>query len=119
MVFGFDLSFVLFVAAAFLAVVLLLEGLWLLWSSRHGPQARRLAQRLRVLTTEPAAAAAAGDATRARAAGAFPALQAMLARRAAGLALEDVVDELVIIASTKVCALLLQRLAASVTSACG
>jgi tight adherence protein B len=88
MVFGFDLSFVLFVAAAFLAVVLLLEGLWLLWSSRHGPQARRLAQRLRVLTTEPAAAAAAGDATRARAAGAFPALQAMLARRAAGLALE-------------------------------
>lgn len=32
--------------AVFLAVMLAAEGLWLLWQSRHGPRARRLAQRL-------------------------------------------------------------------------
>ena len=52
---GFDLSFVLFAASAFLAVVLLLEGLWRLWSARHGPAARRLAQRLRAVTERPGA----------------------------------------------------------------
>jgi len=38
--------------AVFLAVVLAAEGLWLLWQSRHGPRARRLAQRL-VLASAP------------------------------------------------------------------
>jgi tight adherence protein B len=41
--------------AVFLAVVLGAEGLWLLWQSRHGPSARRLAQRL-ALVSAPAAA---------------------------------------------------------------
>ncbi len=36
--------------AVFLAVVLAAEGLWLLWQSRHGPRARRLAQRLALVS---------------------------------------------------------------------
>lgn len=39
--------------AAGLAVMLLLEAFWLLWSSRHGPQARRLAQRLKAVSAPP------------------------------------------------------------------
>ncbi len=58
---GFDLRFVLFAASTFLAVVLLVEGLWVLWSARHGPAARRLAQRLRAVTAP--AGGAGGDAS--------------------------------------------------------
>ena len=36
-----NLTFILFAVAAFLAVVLCLEGLYNLWASRHSPQARR------------------------------------------------------------------------------
>lgn len=44
-----------FAVAAGLAVMLLLEALWLLWSSRHGPQARRLARRLKAVSAPPSA----------------------------------------------------------------
>lgn len=39
-------SFVVFALCVFLAVVLLLEGLWNLWATRHSPAARRLSERL-------------------------------------------------------------------------
>ncbi len=38
--------------AVFIALLLLLEGLYLLWRSAFGPEARRLAERLRLLTQE-------------------------------------------------------------------
>lgn len=44
-----DLGFLLFVLALFVAVVLLLEGLYVFWESKKGPEARRLKQRLRQL----------------------------------------------------------------------
>jgi tight adherence protein B len=45
-----DPTLLWFALAAGLAVMLLLEALWNLWWSRHGPQARRLAQRLQVVS---------------------------------------------------------------------
>jgi len=45
-----DSNLIWFALAAGLAVMALLEGLWNLWVSRHGPQARRLAQRLRTVS---------------------------------------------------------------------
>ena len=41
--------------AVFLAVLLAVEGLWLLWQSQHGPRARRLAQRLALVSASTAA----------------------------------------------------------------
>jgi hypothetical protein len=38
--------------AVFVALLLLLEGLYLLWRSSFGPQARRLSQRLKTLSQE-------------------------------------------------------------------
>lgn len=90
MVLGFDLSFVFFLTVAFLAVVLLLEGLWMLWSARHGPQARRLAQRLQAVTVSHRPGA--DEAARPGASGAASALQSLLARHTAGQALERWVE---------------------------
>jgi tight adherence protein B len=47
-----DLSFVLFAVVAFLAVVLLCEGLYNLWSSHNSAEARRIASRLAALSGE-------------------------------------------------------------------
>lgn len=44
-----DLAFLLFVLALFIAVVLLLEGAYVFWESKKGPEAKRLQQRLRLL----------------------------------------------------------------------
>lgn len=44
-----DLSFILFAVLAFLAVVLTLEGLYNLWASKRGAEARRVSQRLATL----------------------------------------------------------------------
>lgn len=41
----------------FVAVLMLLEGLYLLWKAHRGPQARKLEHRLRALTARPGAAA--------------------------------------------------------------
>jgi tight adherence protein B len=49
-----DTSHLLFGVLLFVAVVLALEGLYLLWSSRHSSEARRLAARLRYLEGTPA-----------------------------------------------------------------
>lgn len=45
-----DLGLTLFVVFAFVAVVLLIEGGYLLWSDYRGPEVRRLEQRLRSLS---------------------------------------------------------------------
>src|SRR4030095_15828236 len=42
--------FPLFAVLAFIAVVLLLEGLYLLWDSYKGPEAKKVGQRLRALS---------------------------------------------------------------------
>lgn len=44
-----DLSYYIFAVLGFLAVVLLVEGLYLAWSAWRGPNARQIAQRLRAL----------------------------------------------------------------------
>jgi len=44
-----DLGFLLFMLALFIAVVLLLEGAYILWESKQSPEARRLRERLRLL----------------------------------------------------------------------
>lgn len=45
-----DLSLTLFVVAAFLAVVLSLEGMYNIWASRSSPEAKRIARRLEALS---------------------------------------------------------------------
>ena len=45
-----DLSFSLFVILGFVAVVLLLEGLYIYWNDTKSPEVRRLQQRLRALS---------------------------------------------------------------------
>lgn len=52
-----DLSFVLFAAVAFLAVVLSVEGAYIVWASRRSPEAQRIAARLKALSGETAAVA--------------------------------------------------------------
>jgi len=41
-----DYVFILFMIAAFFAVVLLLEGLYQMWNASHGPEIQRINQRL-------------------------------------------------------------------------
>ncbi|WP_151446950.1 type II secretion system F family protein [Lacisediminimonas profundi] len=45
-----DMNFIFFVLAVFIAVVLLVEGLYVSWSASRGPEAKRVARRLRVMT---------------------------------------------------------------------
>jgi tight adherence protein B len=49
-----SIAYILFLALCFLAVVMLLEGLYLTWNAHLGPEARRIEQRLRAIS-------AAGD----------------------------------------------------------
>ncbi|HVL58882.1 MAG TPA: type II secretion system F family protein [Burkholderiaceae bacterium] len=51
-----DAGYLIFLAVAFVAVVLGIEGLYLLWNDRHSPQARQLQRRLRALKTARAEA---------------------------------------------------------------
>lgn len=46
----------IFIVLAFIALVLLLEGLYLTWNSYKGPQAKRIEQRLRAMSAGNAAA---------------------------------------------------------------
>lgn len=45
-----DYLFVLFMVAAFLAVVLLLEGFYQLWNANHGPEIQRINQRIQAMS---------------------------------------------------------------------
>lgn len=72
-----DLSLVLFVVAAFLAVVLALEGMYNIWASHNSPEAKRIAGRLASLagtTQAPASIERAQQASR------LPRLNAMLGK---------------------------------------
>ena len=59
-----DTSFVMFVVAAFLAVVLALEGLYNLWASRASGEAKRLASRLQALSGDIQAGATSIERSR-------------------------------------------------------
>jgi tight adherence protein B len=45
-----DTSFLGFAVLLFLAIVLLIEGIYLYWNSRHGPQVKRMEERVRALS---------------------------------------------------------------------
>src|SRR5512143_3601126 len=45
-----DYLFILFMVAAFFAVVLLLESLYQMWNATHGPEAMRIKQRLQAMS---------------------------------------------------------------------
>lgn len=45
-----DNFFPIFVVMAFVALVLLIEGLYMMWNSYRGPEARKIGQRLRILS---------------------------------------------------------------------
>jgi len=79
------LSFVMFALAAFVAVVLCLEGLYNLWASRHSPQARRITARLDALTGDPVTRA---SIERVQQAQRLPLLNELLGRVAPGRALQ-------------------------------
>ncbi|WP_136419832.1 type II secretion system F family protein [Herbaspirillum sp. ST 5-3] len=49
-------AYIFFVIALFIAVVLLLEGLYLTWNASRGPVARRIAQRLQLMSSDGRAA---------------------------------------------------------------
>ncbi len=80
-----NLSFALFVVAAFVAVVLCLEGLYNLWASRHGPQARRIAARLEALSGDPVTRASIERVEQAQR---LPRWNAMLGQTTPGRALQ-------------------------------
>jgi tight adherence protein B len=80
-----DLSFVMFALAAFVAVVLCLEGLYNLWASRHSPQARRITARLDALAGDPVTRA---SIERVQQAQRLPRLNELLGRAAPGRALQ-------------------------------
>lgn len=81
-----NLTFTLFVVAAFLAVVLCLEGLYNLWASRHSPQARRIAARLEALSSDPVTRAGIERAEQAQR---LPRLNALIDQTALGGAVQS------------------------------
>lgn len=80
-----NLSFALFAVAAFVAVVLCLEGLYNLWASRHSPEARRIAARLAALAGDPVTRASIERMEQAQR---LPRLNALLGQATAGRALQ-------------------------------
>jgi tight adherence protein B len=75
-----NLSFALFLLLGFLAVVLLIEGLYVLWKDKHSPEVRRLNERLKALSSDDAAPAARSQLLKQRVLSQQPALQALLLR---------------------------------------
>ncbi|MBI3284988.1 MAG: type II secretion system F family protein [Burkholderiales bacterium] len=45
-----DYLYIFFVLATFIAVVLLIEGVYVTWNTSHGPEAKRIAHRLQVMS---------------------------------------------------------------------
>lgn len=77
-----DLSLILFSGVAFLAVLLAIEGVYILWASRHSAEAKRIAARLAALSGETSTSAASIE--RAQAQERLPRLNAVLARTQPG-----------------------------------
>jgi tight adherence protein B len=75
-----NLSVALFLLLGFLAVVLLIEGLYVLWKDKHSPEVRRLNERLKALSSDDAAPAARSQLLKQRVLSQHPALQALLLR---------------------------------------
>lgn len=84
-----NLTFILFAVAAFLAVVLCLEGLYNLWASRHSPQARRIAARLEALSRDPVTRASIERAEQAQR---LPRLNALIGQTTPGRAVQRWVE---------------------------
>jgi len=84
-----NLTFILFAVAAFLAVVLCLEGLYNLWASRHSPQARRIAARLEALSRDPVTRASIERAEQVQR---LPRLNALIGQTTPGRAVQRWVD---------------------------
>ena len=80
-----NLTFMLFAVAAFLAVVLCLEGLYNVWASRHSPEARRVAARLEALSQDPVTRASIERTEQAQR---LPRLNALIAQTTPGGALQ-------------------------------
>jgi len=80
-----NLSYALFAVAAFVAVVLCLEGLYNLWASRHSAEARRITARLDALAGDPVTRAGIERVEQAQR---LPWLNAQIGRSAPGLALQ-------------------------------
>ncbi|MBO9686277.1 MAG: type II secretion system F family protein [Mitsuaria chitosanitabida] len=78
-----DLSLILFSGVAFLAVLLAIEGLYILWASRHSAEAKRIAARLSALSGENPAGASS-SIERAQTQERLPRLNALLARTGPG-----------------------------------
>ena len=76
-----DITFVLFIVLGFLAVVLLLEGVYNLWASKHSAEARRMQDRLSALSGQAFTEAAI---ERTEAAGRFPWFQALIEKSGVG-----------------------------------
>jgi tight adherence protein B len=87
---GWDLTGWALVLVACAAAMALVDALWNLWQSRHGPEARRLARRLKAaqdpLATPAAAVARAPGEDR------WPRVRAFLAGHAAGRAVQARID---------------------------
>jgi tight adherence protein B len=71
-------SFALFVVVGFVAVVLLLEGLYVYWSDTKSPEVRRVSQRLRAISAGGHAQAAQGQLLKQRLLSDSPGLQRLL-----------------------------------------
>lgn len=84
-----DLSLVLFALVAFLAVVLSVEGAYIVWASRRSPEAQRIAARLQALSGE---AAAVASIERVRGQTRLPRFNDFLTRMSLGRRLQRFVD---------------------------
>ncbi len=108
-----DVSLILFAGVAFLAVLLALEGIYILWASRHSAEARRIAARLAALGGQGAAGAAgATSIERAQAPERLPRLNALIARTLPGRRLRRLAGAAAVTASVAELMLLSMALAA-------
>ena len=83
-----DTLFTAFAVLLFAAVILMIEGAWLWWSSAHGGGARRIAKRLRLMAARGEYGSERIDILKQRSYSRNPALERIL-RRVERLALLD------------------------------
>jgi tight adherence protein B len=86
-------SFALFVVVGFVAVVLLIEGLYVYWNDTRSPEVRRLNQRLRTLSASDPAVAAQAKLYKQRLLSAHPGLQRLLSRVGPAQQLDELLQQ--------------------------
>ncbi len=69
------LGFTIFIVVCFLAVVLLLEGIYLVWTDTRSPEIKRIKQRLHLLANENTPAEGMASLSKQRVLSTYPALQ--------------------------------------------